>query len=588
MITQAVVDKIYNMIYNEIAVVQQKIYFRRNHMKILKRITSAILSLTFIASASSVGALSAVNTAAASGKESYRTILNRWSTKLSEEEDLLPNGKYWNHKEIGGTSDKAYSRYACDNNAEDCKYCCETSFESSYNSQWDRDSGKKPTINQCFGFAHMLAKDIWDTRFFVCHDVKGGKYTEPRKGDNVRLQFKVDGTDDVAEHSIFITDISGDNIEFADCNYNMGSCLIRWKADSCYENFKYQNNRKTGYNLVTVDKEFLKQYAIKVYRPIIKGDFNLNGKIDNDDVKYFKSTYIDYGNTSGNDSLHPIPTQIYDVNSDGKVTEADYQQIQYYAGLSYIDGYIYKYGDSVTYTDRNRVLDGCFIYNKGIYKANGNEASFVKPFFTDTTSFVVSSSVRDKNSKTYTVTAIGGDYISPRGDDSKLKSLVIPRTVTKIKKFAFSNTPISSITFNGSSSKLKTIESSAFYNCSKLTSLDLRYCPELSLIGDYAFSSCTALGSINLPYNMTTLQLGTSYGIFGSGKTNTTTIYINNLKTSTSPASNYQKLKFFGSADINYWKQKKVELYGKLFKVYDKEQYLCKKDTSAGYLTYPN
>ena len=170
------------------------------------------------------------------------------------------------------------------------------------------------------------------------------------------------------------------------------------------------------------------------------------------------------------------------------------------------------------------------------------------------------------------MTAIGGDYSSPRGDDSKLKSLVIPRTVTKIKKFAFSNTPISSITFNGSSSKLNTIETYAFYNCSKLTSLDLRYCPELSLIGDSAFYSCSALKSINLPYNMTTLQLGTSYGIFGSGKTNATTIYFNNLKTSTSPASNYQKLKFYGSADINYWKQKKVELYGKLFKVYDKDQ----------------
>ena len=301
MIKQAVVDKIYNMIYNEIAVVQQKYYFRRNHMKILKRITSAILSLTFIASASSVGALSAVNTAAATGKESYSTILNRWSTKLSEEEKLVPNGKYWNHKEIGGTSDKAVSDTPCNNNAENCAFCTETSFTSAYISNWGRDSGQNSTSNQCFGFAHMLAKDIWGTKFFVRHHYTGSEFTDPRVGDNVRLQFKVDGTDDVAQHSIFITGISGNNITFADCNYNMGSCIIRWGATSYYENFKYSNNKKTGYNTVTVTKDYLRKYAIDVYRPILKGDFNLNGRIDNDDVKYFKSTYIDYGNTSGND-----------------------------------------------------------------------------------------------------------------------------------------------------------------------------------------------------------------------------------------------------------------------------------------------
>lgn len=558
-------------------------------MKLLKRITSTILSLTFIAGASSVGALSAVNTAAASGNESYRTILNRWSTKISDEEKLLPNEKYWNHKEIGGTSDKAVSGTPCDNNAENCAYCTETSFQPAYISNWDRDSGMQSTSNQCFGFAHMLAKDIWGTDFFVKHSVRNGKYTEPRVGDNVRLQFKVDGTDDVAEHSIFITGISGNNITFADCNYNMGSCVIRWRATSYYKNFKYKNNKKTGYNTVTVTKDYLKQYAINVYRPILKGDFNLNDRIDNDDVAYFKTTYIDNGNTSGKNPLHPVSRIIYDVNNDGKVTEADYQQIRYYAGLSYIDGNIYRYEDWVNYTDRYRVdiSNEYFLYNQGIYKANGNEASFVKPFFTDTTSFVVNSSVRDKNGKTYTVTAIGDDYTRPGANNSKLQSLVIPSTVTKIKKFAFSNTPISRIIFNGSSCKLNTIETYAFYNCSKLKSIDLRYCPELSLIGDNAFDSCTALNSIDLPYNMTTLQLGTSYGIFGSNKTNITTININNLKTSTSLPSNYQKLKFYGSEDINCWKQQKIKLYGKLFKVYDKEQYLCKKLTSTGYLTYP-
>ena len=555
-------------------------------MKFLKRLASTICSLTLIASTLSVGALPQVN-AAASGSIGYNSTINKWSTKISAEKSKFPTGKYWNHKGKSKWDDNTYSTTACDNNAENCKYCSSTKFTAPYLTNWNTLGNQQSTTNQCAGFAYKVAKDVWGTDFFVRYYSSERAYTDPRVGDIVRLEYTVDGTTDKAWHSIFITGISGNNITFADCNGDLGDCKIRWDVTKYYTKFKRENNRTKGYSAVTVDKNYLKKYCIYYSRPIIKGDFNLSGRIDKDDVAYFKSTYIDNGNSSGKDPLHPIPDSIYDVNSDGKITEDDYKQIQYYANLSYIDGYVYHYGVFVDYKDRNPVKSGYFIYNKGIYKANGSTASFIKPFYTDTTSYSINSSVKDGNNNTYTVTTIGDTHREPGYDLKNVQSIVIPSSVTTIKKFAFANSAVSKVVFNGSSSNLKTIETYAFYNCSNLTSLDMRYCPKLSLIGDYAFSGCNALSSINLPYNMTTIQLGTSNSIFSTSKTNTTTIYVNNLKTSATPASNFQNLKFYGSKDLSYWTNGQLKLYGKLFKVYYKDKYLCQKGTSTGYLSHP-
>ena len=553
-------------------------------MKLLKRFSATILSLSILASPSFAGAYPQMNTAAAEDSVRYSSVINKWESNVTKESSKLPKDHYWNHKGKTSWDENTYSDTACNNKAEDCEYCTETPYTAPYLTNWSQLGGQKKTYIHCSGFAYKLAKDIWGTDLFVRHDAKNGKYDAPRIGDNVRLEFKttLNGKEYTVNHSLFITDISDDIITFADCNSDLGDCRIRWGATEYYSTFKIENDRTNGYDPIPVTKEYLKKYAIYYERPILKGDFDLNDKIDKNDVDHFKTTYIDKGiKTNG------IPSAIYDVNSDGKITEADYKQIQYYANLSYVDGYLFGTGNPVSYYDRTSVPDGCFVCNNGIYKPIGNTATFIKPFYTDTTSYVVSSSVRDKNNKSYTVTSIGDDYNSPSSLLANLQSIVIPSTVTTIKKFTFSNSGISRISFNGSSSNLKTIETYAFYSCHNLTSLDLRYCPDLSLIENYAFDSCDNLNSIKLPYYLKELKLGTSDTIFGYDKQNKTTIYVNNLKNSATPASNYQKLKFYGSKDLTYWTNDKIELNGKLFEVYYKDQFLCKKGTISGPLSHP-
>ncbi|WP_028520927.1 leucine-rich repeat protein [Ruminococcus flavefaciens] len=556
-------------------------------MKLLKRFASTIFSLTLIAGSASTGVLSQVNTAAAENSVGYYSTINNWNTKINAEKAKFPNGKYWNHKGKTTWDDNTYSSTPCDNNTENCAYCTSTKFRAPYLTNWDVLSNQQSTTKHCDGFAYKLAKDIWGTDAFVRINSSERAYTDPKVGDIVRLQFSVDGTNNKAWHTLFITGISGSNITFADCNSELFDCKIRWDATKYYTNFKREGNRTKGYNSVTVTKTYLKNNCIYYSRPILKGDFDLSGRIDSSDVAYFKSTYLDNGNTSGNDPLHSIPTAIYDVNSDGSITAADYQQIQYYANLSYVDGYIYGTGPYVDYTDRYLVRDNCFIYNNGIYKIEtSTTASFIKPFYKSTTSYVINGSV-NYNGKSYTVTAIGDNHRQPGYDLEYVQSLVIPNSVKTIKRFAFANSAISRITFNGSTSSLQTIEAEAFYNCRNLTSLDLRYCPQLTLIGNFAFGSCTALRYIDLPYNMTTLKLGTSDTIFDNNKTNTTTLYVNNLKNSLTPASNFQVLDFYGSKDLTYWTNGKLKLYGKLFKVSYRGKNISQKGINIGYLSAP-
>ena len=55
-------------------------------------------------------------------------------------------------------------------------------------------------------------------------------------------------------------------------------------------------------------------------------------------------------------------------------------------------------------------------------------------------------------------------------------------------------------------SQLQTIQDYSFYECSKLASIDLSVCNELTYIGNYAFASCTSLATVKLPESLTSIQ----------------------------------------------------------------------------------
>lgn len=78
--------------------------------------------------------------------------------------------------------------------------------------------------------------------------------------------------------------------------------------------------------------------------------------------------------------------------------------------------------------------------------------------------------------------------------DNTKTDFVIPETVETIKENAFKNADIQSV-FIGDS--VKSIESSAFENCSKITSVRLP--STLTAIPDYCFSECKKLERIDIP-----------------------------------------------------------------------------------------
>ena len=91
-----------------------------------------------------------------------------------------------------------------------------------------------------------------------------------------------------------------------------------------------------------------------------------------------------------------------------------------------------------------------------------------------------------------------------------ITSIEIPDSVITMDSAAFDScTSLESITF-GENSQLTSIGDYVFTNCEALTSIEI---PDgVTSIGDYAFADCTALTSITIPDSVTTI----GYYVFGS------------------------------------------------------------------------
>lgn len=86
-------------------------------------------------------------------------------------------------------------------------------------------------------------------------------------------------------------------------------------------------------------------------------------------------------------------------------------------------------------------------------------------------------------------------------NDTTLKNITLPDTLTTIKQNAFSGcTSLESITIPES---VTTINSGAFYNCSSLKTVVLNN--TITKIDAYTFNRCSALESINLPISVTSI-----------------------------------------------------------------------------------
>lgn len=537
-------------------------------MKKLKRIASALLSVTMLTTVLAGSNFTLQADAASSYPTKLSTILNGWSGRLQTEQQKFPNGKYWNN--YNASNNKNYSSTPCNHNRDGKTHCNQILMHNPINQNHTRIQydlyDSICYCSQCAGFTRQLAQDIWGTVSFVQYRLEksgntngyinynygGKKLYEPQIGDQVRLFSDSSGKQG---HSIFITGISGNQITFADCNGDLNTCKIAWNKKTT---LNYETN-----TTVSVTKSFLRNNAVYIERPIIQGDLNLNGKIDSNDYTLFQNSYIQNGNPITNASLTE-----YDINGDLRLGEEDLREMNTYINKSTADGYILGTGGSITFYDRRRVMSDCFLRNNGIYKKlDSSTVSFIGTFSVYTESFTVPSNAYNAaEGKSYKVTAIGnpsdrqpGSYIST------LTSITIPSTVTTIKRFAFSDlngANTTTVTFSGTPS-LTTIEREAFYGCDKLTSLDLSKCNKLTSIGSQAFSLCPYL-FVTFPYvasgsSQPTPTLGTSgssYGAFfdvtRTSSTPLRTLFVNNT-------SSYRTIVLWDS-DITMWRENKLSI----------------------------
>lgn len=126
--------------------------------------------------------------------------------KITQLQSKFPHGKYWNHVGSSVNNPNGYTSTPCAKHGS-CSYTGSCGC-NSFNGQ----------SIQCFGFAEKLAYDIFGTNPSRTWK-KSGSISSVSKGDIIRYKNN--------SHSIFVTNVSGNTITYADCNSD-GHCVIRW------------------------------------------------------------------------------------------------------------------------------------------------------------------------------------------------------------------------------------------------------------------------------------------------------------------------------------------------------------------------
>jgi hypothetical protein len=324
-------------------------------------------------------------------------------------------------------------------------------------------------------------------------DSKPEEYV-PQVGDQIRLysdgsELESDPNAPAAGHSLFIASIDADGITVAECNGDMNTCKIRW-TDTVYKYKVLADNSVTTDGEAKVTADFLRENAVFVERPVLQGDFDLDGKIDSDDYDFFKSAFLVNGTTPANYS-----DKEFDINGDFVLDEKDEAALQAFMKQSTADGYILNKNVTIKYQYRSLVGSNDFIVDNGMYTILSKEdktVAFTGVFDKNVTSYVIPETVKAEDGTVYTVVQMNTECKGARKNMyGIMKSVVIPATVTSIEGYAFgSGCNLISITF-APNSQLKTIKNSAFTGCDKLVSISLPHTVET--IENYAFSGCTSL-----------------------------------------------------------------------------------------------
>ena len=465
-------------------------------MKNLKRMISAACTAAIAGSVLAANSASVLTASAVQDTRFYSqyNFAANWYSLIQQEKQKFPekvNGQqcYWN-----GLSEDSYTTSPCGHGWEGSGTSCHfirpgfTFYDSQdYEPivEYDRH-GQPMTYGQCAGFAAKLQEDIFQTSCIVRFTLDAdGKYTTPDGTKHLYVPKNGDAVRIGGRHSIFITNANPSGHTFAQCNAD-GHCGIDWDA--------------TQYSGVTITTAALRQSATYFERPVLVGDLDLDGYVDNADAVIFANTVMKNGHHVGH-----APASAYDTNYDGYINEDDYSKLQHMSSSSFTSmKYVNDRRGSVD-SRWNYVYeeDGDFLYNGGIYTTRCNTTSgysFIGVMDRELTSFSVPEYVTNPtDGHTAAVREIG--YTSRRAPNTiwinKLQSITIPKTVQKIGEKAFYNTDLRSITF-AANSQLSEIEPYAFFS-TDLENVTLP--PRIWTIGEGAFDSCTSLNSVTVSAN---------------------------------------------------------------------------------------
>lgn len=129
-------------------------------------------------------------------------VINRWEA----EEKKFPTGSYWND---GEDNDKVTSTPCIHEEGGSGDAGCRSNYF------FGKVAGIEITGYQCHGFALKVADDIYGSlqkwKYY-------GTYRDVQAGDVIRIN---------GSHTIIVTKVLNESIQYADCNAN-GDCQIQW------------------------------------------------------------------------------------------------------------------------------------------------------------------------------------------------------------------------------------------------------------------------------------------------------------------------------------------------------------------------
>lgn len=165
---------------------------------------------------------------------------------IAQLQEKYPHNKYWNHYGMSGNNADGYTDHECTGH----NYC-----------NWFMHNGTKWS-SQCMGFAHQLAylysgRDPisgsgWSILWYKNDNAAYRSAIDNVKTGDVITYYESTSTSAKKTHTVFVTDVSGETVYLAECNYG-GRCVIHWGRTMTKTQFKNLVNANTSIRICPSD-----------------------------------------------------------------------------------------------------------------------------------------------------------------------------------------------------------------------------------------------------------------------------------------------------------------------------------------------